>query len=373
MTETGADLVVWSRRYDPKGKEGGAEVKAALPAESFPGALLAEPWDVTTGAGGGYKVFTPFWRALSARDIAPPLPAVTPPVPGGWPVSEALADWRLADPMNRGREGVARHVRAGEPDALTRLGSFVRDHLSTYAGTRDQLGNASCSGLSAALAWGELSPRQAWWAASGRPGAAAFQRQLAWRDFAWALTWHSPHMLKENWRAGWDAFPWNDDTARPEVQAWMQGRTGVPVIDAAMRELHVTGYMHNRARMLVASYLTKHLMTHWRVGAEFFAGHLVDWDPANNAMGWQWVAGCGPDAAPFFRIFNPETQAAKFDPDGSYRARWLAPDSGFFEVVPRRWQLTPDMPAPRPAISLKQGRERALSAYQIMRNGPKLA
>ena len=369
MAETGADLVVWTRRYDPQGKESGAAVKAAHPAESYPGALLAEPWEVKTKTGGDFKVFTPFWRALSARGIAPPRPAVSPPAPSQWPASEALADWHLSAPMNRGRAVISAHIRAGEEAALAQLDTFAGQHLADYGDARDQLGQGACSGLSAALAWGEVSPRQVWWAASGQSGAEAFQRQLAWRDFAWHLTWHSPHMLSDNWREGWEAFPWNEDATRPEVQAWMQGRTGVEIVDAAMRELHVTGYMHNRARMLVASYLTKHLMTHWRIGADFFAEHLVDWDPANNAMGWQWVAGCGPDAAPFFRIFNPETQAQKFDPTGAYRARWLASDSDFFDAVPRRWGLTPNTPAPVPTISLKQGRERALSAYQDMRNG----
>lgn len=370
MAETGADLVVWTRRHEPAGRAMDQVIKEALPAKQFRGFLLAEPEEVQTRTGGDFKVFTPFWRALSARGIAPPLPTITPPAPEAWPVSETLADWTLSAPMIRGRAVVSSYIQGGEEAALAQLDRFVQARLAGYADARDQLGQAACSGLSAALAWGEVSPRQVWWAASGQSGAEAFQRQLAWRDFAWHLTWHSPHMLTENWREGWQAFPWNEDATRPEVQAWMQGRTGVEVIDAAMRELHVTGTMHNRARMLVASYLTKHLMTHWRIGADFFAEHLVDWDPANNAMGWQWVAGCGPDASPFFRIFNPETQAEKFDPDSAYRARWLSPDSGFFEVVPKRWNLSPDMPEATPAITLKQGRDRALSAYQTMRNGP---
>lgn len=369
MAETGADQVYCTRRYDPEGRAQDADLSKQLPLKQFRGFLLSEPEDVKTKSGTGFKVFTPFWRALSQRDIAPPMPAVKPPAPDAWPASEPLEDWQLSAPMKRGRDVVATHVKAGEKAALRQLHHFIDTGLARYADGRDMLGQAGCSGLSSALAWGDISPRQIWWAAHGQVGGGAFQRQLAWRDFAWHLTWHAPHMLTENWRDGWRAFPWNTDATRPEVRAWMQGRTGVDIIDAAMRELHVTGHMHNRARMLVASYLTKHLMTHWKVGADFFADHLIDWDAASNAMGWQWVAGCGPDASPFFRIFNPETQAQKFDAKGRYRARWLAADSGFFDVIPRSWGLSPDMPSATPAISLNQGRARALAVYHDIRSG----
>ncbi|NHX27525.1 deoxyribodipyrimidine photo-lyase, partial [Escherichia coli] len=160
---------------------------------------------------------------------------------------------------------------------------------------------------------------------------------------------------------------WNNDANRAEVIAWKQGRTGVAVVDAAMRQMYVTGTMHNRARMIVASYLTKHLLTDWRVGMRWFADCLIDWDPAANAMGWQWVAGCGPDAAPYFRIFNPDTQAAKFDPDGAYRDHWLGQGTAarsYYDAIPRAWALSPHDAPPQPLIGLKQGRDRALEAYQ---------
>ena len=368
MAETGADQVYCTRRHDPEGRAQDEALSRQLPLKQFRGFLLSEPEDVTTKSGTGFKVFTPFWRALSQRDLAPPMPAVIPQAPDTWPASEPLDSWRLSAPMKRGRDLVTAHARAGEEAALHQLRHFVDTGLAGYGDQRDMLGQGGCSGLSSALAWGEISPRRIHATCLPQTGAIAFLRQLAWRDFAWHLTWHAPHMLTDNWRDGWQAFPWNTDATRPEVRAWMQGRTGVDIIDAAMRELHVTGHMHNRARMLVASYLTKHLMTHWKIGADVFADHLTDWDPASNAMGWQWVAGCGPDAAPFFRIFNPDTQAGKFDPSGRYRARWLAADSGFYEVVPRAWGLGPDQPASRPLISLKQGRERALAVYKALRD-----
>ena len=206
--------------------------------------------------------------------------------------------------------------------------------------------------------------------ARGAAGAEHFLKEVVWREFAWHLMYHSPHIAIRNWRDSWDAFSWRADN--DDAMAWKQGRTGVPLVDAAMREIYVTGRMHNRARMLVASYLTKHLLTDWRVGQRWFADCLADWDEASNAMGWQWVAGSGPDAAPYFRIFNPDLQAEKFDPNGQYRARWLratgpkaSPDAlDFFDAVPRSWGFSPDMGPAQPAISLSAGRARALNALQ---------
>jgi len=207
----------------------------------------------------------------------------------------------------------------------------------------------------------------------GAAQAEHFLKELVWREFAWHLLYHYPGIETENWREDWEGFPWRPDNA--EAELWRRGRTGVPVVDAAMRQMYVTGTMHNRARMIVASFLTKHLLTDWRVGAAWFRDCLTDWDPASNAMGWQWVAGCGPDAAPYFRIFNPDSQAAKFDPDGSYRDRYLAENrrrphsdaQAFFEAVPRGWCLSAQDPYPDPVIGLPQGRERALAAYEQRR------
>jgi deoxyribodipyrimidine photo-lyase len=179
---------------------------------------------------------------------------------------------------------------------------------------------------------------------------------------------HSPHILNQSWREGWQSFPWRGDN--PDAECWRRGMTGEPFVDAAMREMYVTGRMHNRARMIVGSYLTKHLLTDWRVGQAWFADCLTDWDPAANAMGWQWVAGSGPDASPYFRIFNPAGQAEKFDSDQTYRRRWLAEISraaaplalSYFDAVPRAWGLRPAQAYPMPLVDLAEGRARALAA-----------
>ena len=205
----------------------------------------------------------------------------------------------------------------------------------------------------------------------GARGAEHFLKEVVWREFAYHLVWHTPHILTRNWREGWDAFPWDSEES-DNVLAWKQGRTGIKFVDAAMREMYVSGTMHNRARMIVASYLTKHLMAHWQIGQRWFEDCLIDWDPASNAMGWQWTAGCGPDAAPYFRIFNPETQLEKFDADGAYQVQWLAEGRAhpsdtalsYFDAVPESWGLLPSDPYPEPIVALDVGRNRALAAYE---------
>lgn len=380
VAETGAAAVHWQRVYDPAGVARDTAVKAALKAEgiaaaSFPGAVLFEPWTVATGAGGPYSVYSPFWRAVRGRDPGSVLPEPgVLRIPAHWPASEPLADWRLGAGVARGAPILARHATVGEAAALARLDSFVAERLAHYPAERDFPARGATSGLSENLAWGEISPRTIWAAGlrareEGNPGAEKFLSEIAWREFAWHLLYHHPHLATANWRDGWEGFPWRPDNA--EAERWRRGMTGEPFVDAAMREMYVTGRMHNRARMIAASYLTKHLMTDWRVGLAWFADCLTDWDPAANAMGWQWVAGCGPDAAPYFRIFNPATQAEKFDPEGRYRRAFIAEGQvapaatarEFFAAVPRAWRLRPDAPYPAPAISLAEGRARALAAY----------
>ena len=362
ITETGATEVHWQRRYDPDGIAIDKQVKTALKdlgiqVESHAGFSLLEPWQVATGVGEAFKVFTPFWNALQRQDIPAPL-AVPNHLKGPetWPASDKLADWKLDTTMNRGADIVSHYQCVGADNAHDRLLSF-REHLQAYA-NRDQLAGDVTSNLSENLALGEISPRCIWAALHGHHGAERFLRQLAWRDFAWHLAYHTPRLLSGNWREDWDTFPWRDDN--PDAENWRRGQTGEPLVDAAMRELFITGRMHNRARMVVASYLTKHLMTHWRVGLDWFAETLTDWDQANNAMGWQWVAGSGPDAAPYFRVFNPATQAEKFDPTGDYRAKWLN-HADYAKATPRAWGDT--TPPRKPIISLSEGRERALAAY----------
>lgn len=382
LAETGAGSIHWTRAYDPasvardkalksKIKSGGVEVR------SFAGHLVFEPWEVQTGAGGFYKVYSPFWRNLRDRAVAAALPApgrITPP--NRWPKSENLDDWGLSAGVGRGAEALSSHARIGEAAAQDRLAEFTSGMLDNYDKNRDFLQFPATSGLSENLTCGEISARQCWHAgqralATGDRGSETFLRELAWREFSYHLMFHTPHIIDKNWREGWEAFPWNTDPNRADIRAWQQARTGIPLVDAGLREMYVTGKMHNRARMVVASFLTKHLLSHWKIGADWFADCLTDWDPAANAMGWQWVAGCGPDAAPYFRIFNPETQAAKFDPQGVYRARWIAEGQRdpmadalqYFDAIPRAWGLSPDKPYPAPVVDLKAGRAAALAAY----------
>jgi deoxyribodipyrimidine photo-lyase len=268
-------------------------------------------------------------------------------------------------------------VQLGEASAQARLGAFIAHIIDGYGESRDIPGQDGTSNLSENLALGEISPHQCWHAAQrameeGKRGAETFAKELVWREFAYHLMHHTPRILTENWREEWQAFPWNEDERRAEVKAWKQGRTGVQFVDAAMREMYVTGRMHNRGRMIVASYLTKHLMCHWRIGQKWFEHCLIDWDPASNAMGWQWSAGSGPDATPYFRVFNPDTQLDRFDKQRDYVSRWIAEDRAnphadalaYFDAIPQQWGLSKSDPYPAPIVSLSQGRKRALAAYE---------
>lgn len=384
VAETGAGAVHWSRAYDPDAIARDKRVKSALKedgvaAESFAGHVLFEPWTVETKTGGFYRVYSPMWKAVRDRDV--PEPLATPsriPAPNIWPESDDLKDWAMAAAMNRGAAICLPHQRVGEAAALGRMGWFVGHAIKPYKDDRNLPAEDATSGLSENLTYGEISPRQCWHAGQramqegGGRGAEHWLKELVWREFAYHLVYHTPEILSGNWREGWNAFPWNEDEETDDVMAWKQGRTGEPFVDAAMREMYVTGKMHNRARMIVASYLTKHLMTHWKVGMRWFEDCLTDWDIASNAMGWQWTAGSGPDAAPYFRIFNPETQAEKFDPDGTYRRRWIAEGQtsptktalSYFDAVPRRWGLSPDQSYPERVVDLSVGRNRALEAYE---------
>jgi deoxyribodipyrimidine photo-lyase len=382
VAQTGATSVYWSRLYDPAHKSRDTTVKAALKdagidAQSFAGHLLFEPWTVSTKTGGFYKVFTPMWNNVRNLDVGPVLPRPKGLLaPDCWPKSDELHAWGMADAMNRGAKTLATYCVVGEHAAQDRLAQFIEEKLADYAVRRDQPGVNGTSGLSENLTYGEISPRQCWhagWQAlhSGSSGAETFLRELVWREFGYQLTHHTPHILTENWKPAWDSFPWNTEET-PAVTAWKQGRTGIPFVDAAMREMYVTGVMHNRGRMIVGSYLTKHLLTHWKVGMDWFADCLIDWDPCSNAMGWQWVAGSGPDASPYFRVFNPVTQLKKFDPGGRYAAQWIAEGGGnssatalaYFKMVPKCWALKSTDPYPEPIVDVAQGRVRALSAYQ---------
>ena len=388
VAETGAARVVWSRQYEGAARARDTAIKAALredgiEAVSVNASLLFEPWTVETGSGGYYKVFTPFWKAVRGSDVAEPLPSPSDlRPPESWPASDALADWGLGRAMHRGADVVAEFAIIGEDAALDRLSWFLDGPIARYKADRDRLDLDATSKLAQNLSTGEISPRTLWHAgrtameqSSGdaAAGAEGFVQEVVWREFAYHLIYHTPRIETANWRPEWDDFPWAGDS--PAADAWRMGRTGIEIVDAAMREMYVTGTMHNRARMLVASVLTKHLLTHWRIGERWFRDCLIDWDPASNAMGWQWSAGSGPDATPYFRIFNPETQAEKFDPNRAYRDRWIAEGRRdphghalkYFDAIPRSWGLSPADPRPAPVVGIREGRERALAAYKASR------
>ena len=331
VDEIGAGAVFWNRRYGGPERELDAGLKQALHddgliARSFAANLLFEPWTIRTGQGTPFSVFTPFWRACrSAPEPRHPLPAPDAIDPAD-AASDDLDDWELL-PTRPDWAGGLREAWTPGPDAAhERLREFLDDDLAAYAKGRDEPAKQVTSRLSPHLRWGELSPYEVWHAVrerrSGGEGAARFLTELGWREFAWHVLFHAPDLATRNWRAEFDAFPWPrlHPTA---LRAWEEGRTGVPLVDAGMRELWATGTMHNRVRMVTASFLTKNLLIDWRRGEQWFWDTLVDADAASNPFNWQWVAGSGADAAPYFRVFNPELQATKFDADGEYVRRWV--------------------------------------------------
>jgi len=382
IEDSGAEAVFWNRRYEPATEPRDAALKASLRArglhaESFNSALLFEPWQLSTQQGGPYKVFTPFWRAALAQWRAPALweaPMRFPVVPESL-ASPSLGSLRL-QPHPRWDAGFWDTWQPGEGGAAEALEIFIDGALADYHRERDRPDRVGTSRLSPHLHFGEIAP----WriaarlekARTARTGADidAYVRQLGWREFAHHLLHHFPQTPQDNLNPRFERFAW----AEPDLatlSAWQRGRTGVPIVDAGMRELWATGYMHNRVRMIAASYLTKHLRYHWLHGARWFWDTLVDADLANNTLGWQWVAGTGADAAPYFRVFNPVTQAEKFDLDGRYIARWV-PELASLPLPLRfaPWQqpeilarTAPDYPR-MPIVDLAKGRDAALSAYK---------
>lgn len=331
--ETGAESVHWNRRYEPSPTARDARVEeglraAGLEAESSNSALLFEPWEVRTGAGGPFRVFAPFWKACLAQPApAAPLPAPARlPAPRAWPRSEPLESLGLL-PKTDWAAGLRTAWVPGEAGARERLTAFAADAAGRYHESRDRMGADGVSRLSPHLHFGEVSARQVWdlvaRRAAGVPGRGpdVFLKELGWREFAHHLLFHFPRTVSQPLRPEFSRFPWRRDPRA--FASWTRGRTGFPVVDAGMRELWRTGWMHNRARMVCASFLVKDLLIDWRDGAAWFWDTLVDADLANNTLGWQWTAGCGADAAPFFRIFNPTLQGRRFDADGAYVRRWV--------------------------------------------------
>ena len=344
IRETGANAVFWNRRYEPALRERDAAVQQALIAdgvrvETFNSALLFEPWEIKTQTGGPFRVFTPFSRAcLRKTPVRRPSQTIPPLIsPRRRPRSVAL---NLASRWDEATE-LHNTWQPGETGAEQQLARFLR-RAAGYETTRDRPDLEGTSRLSPHLHFGEISPWAVWHAVK----LEAFRRQLLWREFAHHLLWHFPAATEAPLRAEFARLHWRRDPSA--LRAWQHGRTGFAMVDAGMRELWCTGWMHNRARMVTGSFLVKDLLAPWQEGARWFWERLVDADLANNTLGWQWIAGCGADAAPFFRIFNPTAQSEKFDPHGDYARRWIGERSA-------------------PILNHDEARQQALAAYRAAR------
>lgn len=382
--EIGAEAVFWNRRYGGAERQVDAQLKSALrtaglQVASFQANLLFEPWTMQTGTGGHYKVFTPFWRAC--REAAEPRPPVAEPgrIRGISAAGDELAAWQLLPRNPDWASEFSGIWTPGEPGAQRRLAEFLDRNAQAYAVGRDEPGLEATSRLSPHLRFGELSPFQIWSALQGSPGIAAedertFRSEVGWREFCWHLLYHHPDLADRNYRSDFDAFAWQP-ASDAELAAWQQGNTGYPLVDAGMRQLWQTGWMHNRVRMVVASFLVKNLLIDWRAGEQWFWDALVDADAASNPANWQWVAGSGADAAPYFRVFNPVTQSKKFDADGKYLRSFLPELAGLpAPVIHEPWKhptALDEMPLdyPEPLVELGPSRQRALDAYARLRDG----
>ncbi|QQM28860.1 deoxyribodipyrimidine photo-lyase [Martelella lutilitoris] len=389
IAETGAQSVFWNRRYTPDGIETDTALKkklkdAGLHVESFAGHILHEPSKFKTKSGGPYKVYTPFWKAFSAESSVPdPLDAPEKLTAAKtMPESEKLSDWGLYP----GKPDWAADFDAlwtpGEAGARDRLERFIDEIAEHYAASRDRPDIEATSMLSPHLALGEISPATIWHRIDSAKNLSAenrkkFLQELVWRDFCHHLLFHAPALATKNWNDRFDGFEWvEDDNA---LAAWRKGETGYPIVDAGLRQLWREGTMHNRVRMIAASFLVKDLMIDWRKGEEWFRDTLVDADPASNPANWQWVAGSGADASPFFRIFNPVLQGEKFDPDGAYVRRYV-PE---LAALPAKHIHAPfDAPKavleeagvtlgetyPEPIVDHKAARKRALAAFEKIKD-----
>lgn len=391
VSETDAGAVFWNRRYHPDAREVDAAIKTSferdgLTVRSFKGSLLIEPWEVETGEGSFYRVYTPFARAARQK-----LSAMTPmaapdsdlPSPRRWPDGLALDELKLRPERPDWARGLRETWTQGEAAALQTLADFIDDRLGLYKTKRDFAAVDATSRLSPHLRFGEISPRTVWSALSRvadegsgsteRQSAEKFLSEVLWREFSYHLLYHLPPLEQANVQDKFDAFPWRQSDAK--LASWEAGKTGYPIVDAGMRQLWQTGWMHNRVRMVVASFLTKDLLVDWRDGEAWFWDTLVDADAANNPASWQWVSGSGADAAPYFRVFNPVLQGKKFDPEGAYvrafvpelaelpdkyiHEPWAAPD----DVLKDAGVILGDT-YPERIVDHADARKRALEAYQ---------
>lgn len=393
ISETGADAVFWNRRYEPWAIARDGRIKEHLKdrdltVESCNGALLNEPWEIKTNQGGPYKVFTPYWKAVRATGgISDPLPIPQPlSTLSSPPASDDLERWNLRPTRPNWAAAFPESWTPGAEGAAERLADFLDEDVFAYKDQRNAPGKPGTSRLSPHLHFGEISPRQIWHAAiakslseTGEPmadGVMTFLSEVVWREFSYNLLYHFPHLPTDPLKTEFAAFPWIEDPAA--LKAWQTGMTGYPIVDAGMRELWTTGWMHNRVRMIAASFLIKDLMIHWSEGEAWFWDTLVDADLASNAASWQWVAGCGADASPYFRIFNPVLQGGKFDPDGTYVRQWVPELAGLPDkVLHTPWEASPlelrsagitlGQTYPERIVDHGWARDRALAAYKALK------
>jgi deoxyribodipyrimidine photo-lyase len=385
--KTGAITVFWNRRYAPYQISADKALKTQLNEDgievsSFNGRLLFEPWKFKTGSGGYYKVFTPLWKAMKSRGVVRSKSARVAALTGAQlPIKSLSVDeLKLLPTAPNWALEFENEWTPGETGAVENLENFLRSAVSSYKEGRNRPDKRGTSRLSPHLQQGEISPVQIWHAVQDMVSigeipadqADVYLSEIAWREFSYVLLFHNPDMMKSEIREQFKSFPWlNDSNA---LEAWQTGQTGYPIVDAGMRQLWRTGWMHNRVRMIVGSFLVKHLLVDWRQGMNWFWDTLVDADIAANTASWQWIAGCGADASPYFRIFNPMSQGDKFDPNGSY-VREFVPELSKIPIkyIHQPWEAPVDVletagvtlgeDYPRPIVEHKRARERALAAY----------
>lgn len=391
IQETGADAIYWNRGYEPHIVERDTEIKSTLnndgiDAQSFNGSVVREPWEIETGSGGPYKVYTPFWKANLKKGIPDSINApekISLSSISG--LGEVLDDWDLLPNNPDWTKGWDALWTPGETGAQMRLDEFLQEDIKGYGELRNRPDLPNVSRLSPHIHFGEVSPRQICEKSYDRKSEISdyaddldkFVAEIGWRDFANHLLFHFPEIPTKNWKPAFDDYPWRDNT--DDLKAWQKGMTGYPMVDAGMRELWHTGYMHNRIRMLVGSFLVKHLQLHWSHGEAWFWDTLVDADLANNTSSWQWISGSGADAAPYFRIFNPISQGPKFDPKGEYVRKWCPELSELPDNLIHRPHEATQMELraagielgktyPAPMVDHKQAREAALAGYEAVKS-----
>ena len=355
----------WNRCYEPYAIELGRKLMNMLPgSKSYNGSLLFEPWEILNQQNQPFKVFTPFWR--KCREVGlidTPLDAPEH-IPTAHIDSERLDSWNLLPTHPDWAEGFRNTWQVGEAAADAKLAACGAQMLDAYEKERDIPSLAATSWLSPHLHFGEISPRQIVHRVHDIPNSEKFMSELGWREFSYHQLYHYPQLAEESWRGQFNSFPWRDNPVY--LKKWQQGKTGYPIVDAGMRQLWTTGWMHNRVRMIVASFLVKDLFIPWQEGAKWFWDTLVDADLASNSASWQWVAGCGFDAAPFFRIFNPITQSQKFDPSGIYIKRWVPELSSVpAEHIHTPWSRCAKYPSP--IVNHDDARKEALQAFKELK------